>query len=121
MALSCPQNRTARRVGSKTRLWFGKLIIRARLPSIGSRYLAFSQAFDIPQRSCSHAQEITASALIRMGNSTSLVAPATAIPALEVGPEVPGDVILDQGVNAARERVKPSLLNGVRQQTLGAP
>ena len=27
IALSCPQNRTARRVGSKTRLWLGKLII----------------------------------------------------------------------------------------------
>jgi hypothetical protein len=26
MALSCPQNRTTRRVGSKERLWFGKSI-----------------------------------------------------------------------------------------------
>jgi len=29
-----------------------------------------------------------------------IISPATAIPAFEVGPEVPGDVILDQGVNA---------------------
>jgi len=29
-----------------------------------------------------------------------IVSPATAIPAFEVGPEVPGDVILDRGVNA---------------------
>jgi amidase/aspartyl-tRNA(Asn)/glutamyl-tRNA(Gln) amidotransferase subunit A len=28
-----------------------------------------------------------------------IVSPATAIPAFEVGPEIPGDVILDQGVN----------------------
>jgi aspartyl-tRNA(Asn)/glutamyl-tRNA(Gln) amidotransferase subunit A len=29
-----------------------------------------------------------------------IISPATAIPAFEVGPEIPGDVILDQGVNA---------------------
>jgi Asp-tRNA(Asn)/Glu-tRNA(Gln) amidotransferase A subunit family amidase len=29
-----------------------------------------------------------------------IVSPATPIPAFEVGPEIPGDVILDQGVNA---------------------
>jgi amidase/aspartyl-tRNA(Asn)/glutamyl-tRNA(Gln) amidotransferase subunit A len=29
-----------------------------------------------------------------------IVSPATAIPAFEVGPEIPGDVILDWGVNA---------------------
>ena len=29
-----------------------------------------------------------------------IVSPATAIPAFEVGPEVPGDVILERGVNA---------------------
>ena len=29
-----------------------------------------------------------------------IVSPATPIPAFEVGPEIPGDVILDRGVNA---------------------
>jgi aspartyl-tRNA(Asn)/glutamyl-tRNA(Gln) amidotransferase subunit A len=29
-----------------------------------------------------------------------IVSPATPIPAFEVGPEIPGDVILDWGVNA---------------------
>ncbi len=29
-----------------------------------------------------------------------IVSPATPIPAFEVGPEIPGDVILDRGINA---------------------
>src|SRR3954453_12682499 len=37
MALSCPQKRTARRVASYERLWFGKSIIRSnRLPPGGN-------------------------------------------------------------------------------------
>jgi hypothetical protein len=40
IALSCPQNRTARRVGSKTRLRFGKSNIGHSVASGGARKLA---------------------------------------------------------------------------------
>src|ERR1700733_14970508 len=46
--LSCPQNRTARRVESKTRLRFGKLSMTSRVSSVGAGNPAFSQAFGIP-------------------------------------------------------------------------
>jgi hypothetical protein len=44
-----PRTRTARRVGSKTRLRFGKLSMAHGISSLGGRNPAFAQAFGIPR------------------------------------------------------------------------
>src|SRR5271156_5601719 len=49
IALSCPQNRTARRVGSKIRLRFGKLSIGPGACSLDVGNPAFPQAFGVPR------------------------------------------------------------------------
>ena len=50
-----------------------------------------------------------------------IVSPATAIPAFEVGPEVPGDVILDRGVNAGNFASRTISVSSRQFSALSAP